>query len=366
VRIVQACPYAWDAPGGVQIQVRQLAQHLRARQHSVLVIAPSRRGLEEGGVLIAGRAVRVSYQGNVAPIAPSPVSALLIRRAIRSFDPDVVHVHEPLLPSTSMWVTLTSLAPVVATFHAHAERSRLYDFGAPFLRPVWRRLTSRLAVSEAARTFVSSRLDDDVRVVPNGVDVIPFGNAMPAGSLPDGRRIVWVGRLDRRKGFPTAVRAFSRLARDLDDVHFVVAGDGKDRDAVEALAPDLRRRVHMLGAVGHERLPSYLAGADALVSTPAGQESFGLVLVEAMAAGVPVVATDIPGYREVVRDETDGLLAAPGDADAVAKALRRVLEDPALAERLATAGRARAEQFSWDVVVSRLEAIYQEALDRSP
>jgi phosphatidylinositol alpha-mannosyltransferase len=135
---------------------------------------------------------------------------------------------------------------------------------------------------------------------------------------------------------------------------------------VEALAPDLRRRVHMLGAVGHERLPSYLAGADALVSTPAGQESFGLVLLEAMAAGVPVVATDIPGYREVVRDETDGLLAPPGDADAVAKALRRVLEDPALAERLATAGRARAEQFSWDVVVSRLEAIYQEALDRSP
>jgi phosphatidyl-myo-inositol alpha-mannosyltransferase len=330
----------------------------------VLILAPAGRPADQPGVRIVGRALRIPYQGTVAPIAPSPASAGAVGRAMAAFRPSIVHVHEPLTPSTSMWATLRARAPVVATFHAYAERSRLYDLSAHFLVPVWRRLAVRLAVSEAARSFVQDRFGGEVRIVPNGVDFAMFRDARPARELPGGRRVVWVGRLDRQKGFPTVVDAFSLVAPETEDLHLVVVGDGRDRHAVERLASDLRRRVHMAGPVEHARLPSYLAGADAFITTPTGQESFGLVLVEAMAAGVPVVATDIPGYREILRDENEGFLVPPGDAEAAAKALRRILDDPALADRLVAAGRARAEGYSWDVLGARLEDVYEEVLKR--
>jgi len=265
-----------------------------------------------------------------------------------------------MVPSISMDATLKARVPVAGTFHAHAERSRLFDLAAPLLKPVWRRLAVRIAVSEAARSFVTSRLGGEVRVIPNGLDIRMFRDATPAGDLPEGRRVAWVGRLDRQKGFPVALRAFELVAQDHDDLHLIVAGDGRDRSAVDSLPPSVRKRVVMLGAVPHDRLPPYLAACDVFVGAATGQESFGMVLVEAMAAGLPVVATDIAGYREVVRDGMDGLLVPPSDADALAAALRRVLDDPALAERLAGAGRTRAEGFSWDVVATRLEEAYRE------
>ena len=366
MRIVQACPYAWDMPGGVQVHVRHLAAKLRERGHVVTVLAPARRLMRDDPdtVRIVGRAIRVPYQGTVAPIAPSPLGAIAVGRHLDEVRPDVVHAHEPLTPSTSMWAALRSAVPVVGTFHAHAERSRLYGAAAPLLRPVWRRLAVRTAVSEAARSFVESRLGDGTRVVPNGVDVSQFRDAQPVGDLPGGRRIAWVGRLDRQKGFPVAVSAFGALAREHDDLHFVVIGDGKDRGAVDALPRSVRRRVVMLGVMPHDRIPPYLAACDAFAGAATGQESFGMVLVEAMAAGVPVVATDIAGYREVVRDGVDGILVPPSDAPALADALEQVLQDRSLAERLARAGAARAEELSWDVVVSRVEEVYEEALGR--
>ena len=315
---------------------------------------------EEEGVIVVGRAVPIPYQGTVAPIAPH--WSLAVGRTMASFRPDVVHVHEPLLPSTSAVATLRSSAPVVATFHAQAERSALFDVAAPLLRLLWRKVCVRVAVSEAARSFLSSRLDGEVRVIPNGVDVGLFAGALPATKLPGGKRVAWVGRLDRQKGFPVAVEAFERLAAEIDDVHLIVAGDGRDRTAVDRLSPRVRNRVIMLGAVPHSDLPPYLAACDAFIAPATGQESFGVVLVEAMASGLPVVATDIAGYREVLRREIDGLLVLPGDALALADGLRRVLDDAALAERLRQAGRARANDFSWDVVVTRLERAYGDAL----
>ena len=317
---------------------------------------------EEEGVVIVGRAVPVPYQGTVAPIAPH--WSFAVRRALASFRPDVVHAHEPLIPSTSAVATWQSPAPVVATFHAHAERSTLFDVAAPLLRPLWRKLIVRIAVSEAARAFLTSRLEGEVRVIPNGVDVSLFGDAKPATNLPEGRRIAWVGRLDPQKGFPVAVEAFERLAAEYDDVYLIVAGDGRDRAAVDRLAPPVRKRIVMLGAVPHHDLPPYLAASDVFVAAATGQESFGVVLVEAMAAGLPVVATDIAGYREVVRDGVDGLLVSPSDAPALATGLRRLLDDAVLADRLRQAGRPRAEEFSWDVVGTAVERAYQDALAR--
>jgi phosphatidyl-myo-inositol alpha-mannosyltransferase len=362
MRILLACPYAWEAPGGVQVHVRQLAQHLRERGHEALILAPGDEGAPEAGVRIVGPPLRIPYQGTVAPISFSPRSWTRVGEALRSFLPDIVHAHEPLAPSASMFATLMARVPVVATFHAHAERSRLLTVAAPALRTVWRRLRVRIAVSEAAAGFVESRFGHGVRIVPNGCDVDLFAKAEPAEDLPPGRRALWVGRLDPQKGFGVALRAFAVLAAEIPDLVFVVAGDGRDRGLVTSLPPDSRSRVVMLGAVPHERLPRYHAAADAFVAPALGQESFGMVLVEAMAAGLPVVASDIAGYREVIRSDVVGLLVPPNDASALASALRRVLTDGQLAARLAQAGRARAERYRWPVVVDEIESAYREAL----
>jgi phosphatidyl-myo-inositol alpha-mannosyltransferase len=362
VRILLACPYAWDAPGGVQVHVRQLAENLRERGHEVLVIAPGGQRADQPWVRIVGKPIRMRYQGTFAPICFSPASWRRIGRILTRFQADVVHAHEPTSPSTGMFAALRSQAPVVATFHANVERSRLLTAALPLLRPVWRRLRMKIAVSRAARDFYGSRFGDGIRVVPNGVDVELFSDAAPAPRLPAGRRILWTHRLDPQKGFRVAVEAFAELAGEFPDLSFVVIGEGRDRSAIQALPAEARSRVFMLGTVPHDRLPPYHAGADVFVAPALGQESFGIVLVEAMAAGVPVVATDIGGYREVIRKDVDGLMVPPGDPMALAQAVARILREPELGKKLSEAGRARAREFTWDRVVGEVEDVYGDAL----
>jgi phosphatidylinositol alpha-mannosyltransferase len=220
----------------------------------------------------------------------------------------------------------------------------------------------RMAVSEAARGFYASRFDGDIRIVPNGVDVDLFTNGSPAPDLPPGRQMLWTHRLDPQKGFRVAVEAFAKLAVQFPDLWFVVIGDGKERPLLDRLPPEARSRVLRMGTVPHDRLPAYYAGADVLIAPAFGQESFGLVLVEAMAAGVPVVASDIAGYRQVVRNDVEGLLVPPGDPDALAQSVRRVLTDADLARRLAEAGRSRAQEFGWDRISGLIESAYRDAV----
>ncbi|MFM8944462.1 MAG: glycosyltransferase family 4 protein [Actinomycetota bacterium] len=362
MRILLACPYAWDAPGGVQVHVGDLARRLRGRGHEVLVLAPARRPFAEPWVRVVGRPLRIPYAGTVAPVCPSAASWRAVRRAMREFAPDVVHAHEPFAPGTAMFATLSATAPVVATFHAYLERATVQRVAAPLLRVIARRIAVAIAVSRAAASFAGRAVSLGYEIVPNGVEVGRFRGAPRRGSAP---RIAFVGRLDPQKGFPVLVDAFARLAADRPDLGLVVAGDGADRDAVERLGSTARGRVAMLGAVPNGDLAERVFAEASVFCSPAvGQESFGIVLVEAMAAGLPVVASDIPGYREVVRDGTDGLLVRPADPASLAATLARVLDDPALASRLAGAGRERAEAFSWDAVLPRIEAVYARAVAR--
>lgn len=362
MRVALACPYAWEAPGGVQVQVRDLAVRLRARGHEVLVLAPGGRGRDqEGGVLLVGRAVGVAFNGAVAPICPDPRSYRTVRRALSTFHADVVHVHEPFAPSTGMAAALAGFSlhvPVVATFHAYGDSSAALAAAGPLLRPIWRRFAARIAVSRAAASYVGARFRGGGWIVPNAVDVPFFRDARPA-ELPPGRRLLFVGRLQPRKGFPVAVEAFALLAGEFPDLWLVVAGAGEQAGVLDRLPGDVRQRVLMLGAVSNEELPAYHAAADLFIGPALGGESFGVVLAEALAAGLPVVASDIPGYREVVRDGIDGLLVPPGDPGALAGAAGSILRDPARAATLRAAAGARAEAFSWERAVAAVERLYE-------
>jgi phosphatidylinositol alpha-mannosyltransferase len=248
----------------------------------------------------------------------------------------------------------------VATFHSGAERSRLFDLAAPVLRRVAERIAIRVAVSRAAARFAGSRIGGAFRIVPNGVDVTRFATAEPA-DLGPGTKVLFVGRLDERKGFRVAVEAFGRLAADRPDLHLVVVGDGPERSALGVLPAEIRARVRPLDTVPNAELHPIEAACDLYIGPALGGESFGVVLIEAMAAGLPVVASDIPGYDEVVTHDVDGLLVPPGDPGALARAAGSVLDDPARARRLGAVARTRARVFDWPVVVGQLEALYAEA-----
>ena len=365
MRIALACPYAWDDPGGVQVHVRELATFLLAGGHDVEVLAPVRRRAPEPWVRAVGQPVDVPYNASNAPIDPRPWSWFRVRDALRAFGPDVVHVHEPFTPSTSMWATLGSRSPIVATFHSGAQRSRLYDLSAPILRRLSRRIRVRVAVSVTAERAAFARIGGSFEIVPNGADVGRFANAEPA-DLGGGTKLLFVGRLDERKGFPTAVQAFAQLASDRPGLRLVVVGDGPQRSAVDGLTAEVRARVNMLGAVPNVDLPPYEVACDLYLGSAVGGESFGMVLVEAMAAGLPIVASDIPGYDEVVTGGVEGVLVPPRDPEAVARAVAGILDDPELMERLSKAGRERARSFDWSVVGARLLELYDRAISLGP
>lgn len=364
MRIIQVSPYSWDAPGGVQIHIRQLTRHLQGRGHDVLVLAPGDHPGVHGHVHIVGRTFSTFANGSEARITLSPRTLAHLARAMRDFGPDVVHVHEPFCPGIGMKAVLSSSAPVVGTFHSYFAREttegRLYTALAPLLRPIWRRVDRRIAVSQAARHSAKGRLGKgDVKILPNGIEVERFASALPARDLPPGRKLLFVGRLEPRKGLPFAMEAFAQLAARYPDLSLVVIGDGPERDAIDRVAPALRPRVHMLGKVSYEALPTYHRAADLFISPATGAESFGIVLVEAMAAGLPIVASNIPGYREVARDGRESLLVAPSDATALATGIARLLDDRAEAQRLGANGAQRAQAYAWDHIIDELELTYE-------
>jgi phosphatidyl-myo-inositol alpha-mannosyltransferase len=360
VRVALVCPYAWDEPGGVQVQVRGLGERLRARGHEVLALAPARARPAEPWVVRAGVPLSLPYGRTRAPISPWPATRRRVRTALEAFAPDVVHVHEPFAPSASAFA-LGAGAPVVATFHSGIDRALLYDAAGPLLRRTARRIAVRIAVSERAAAVARRRLGGTFVVIPNGVDAARFAAASPA-DLGPGTKLLFVGRLHPRKGFAIAVEAFAALAANRPGLRLVVAGEGGEASALDRVPGRVRDRVAMLGAVPNEELPPIHAACDVFVAPNTGGESFGVILLEAMASGLPVVASDIAGFEEVVTPNVDGLLVPPRDPGALATAVERVLDDPVAAARLAEAGRRRAAAADWPVVVERLEAVYAEAV----
>lgn len=359
MKVLVVSPYSWSTPGGVGAHVGHLATALRSRGHEVRIVAPS-EGEVEPGVVSVGRSIPIPYNGSIARLAFGPRVALRIRVALRRARPDVVHIHEPFAPSAGLLTLINTRLPVVATFHASIGRSRAYRVAAPALRPLYRRLAARIAVSEEARRTIEKVFGSNgITVIPNGVEWSRFSSLPP----PSGSLILFVGRMEKRKGAAVIVDAFTRLAEKRPAAELVLAGEGPERKAVESAVPEnLRDRVMFAGRVDPLELAGVFGRAAVVCAPSLGGESFGIVLLEAMAAGRPVVASSIPGYAAVLRDGVDGVLVPPGDPDALAAALERVLDDPNAARAMGEAGRERARRYDWPSIAAAIEKVYERAI----
>ena len=368
MRIGLVCPYEWTVPGGVGNHVRALAGELRRAGHRVDVLAPAERPVAEPGFVGLGGSLAVPYNGSVARIAFGPRTLARVRRAVHGGGYDLLHVHEPLSPSAGMLAVLQAgrSRPVVGTFHANLERSLALAAAGPLLARVYHRLAGRIAVSASARDTWQGRFGGAMAVVPNGVAPEFFAGPEPLeGWKGDGPTVLFVGRLEPRKGLVYLVRAFLRLKPAFPRLRLLVVGRddrGRQDKAMALVPPRLRPDLVFVGAVPQADLPSYYASADVFCAPSLGGESFGIVLAEAMAVGLPVVCSDIGGYRDVVRDGTDGLLVPPRDPEALAEALAGLLDNPARLAAMGQAAAAGARRYAWEVVAAQVEEVYRATL----
>jgi phosphatidyl-myo-inositol alpha-mannosyltransferase len=369
VRIGIVCPYSFDVPGGVQNHVRDLAEALIRLGHEVSVLGPAD---DESAlppyVVSAGRAVPVPYNGSVARLAFGPLSAARVRRWISAGHFDVLHVHEPFTPSLSMLAVLSARGPVVATFHTAMTRSRAMAAAQGVLQLVAEKITGRIAVSEPARKVQVEHFGGSAWEIPNGVDVTRFASAHPLPGWPgEGGAVGFVGRFtESRKGFPVLATAFARLAAQRPGLRLLVAGRGDPDDALEGVAAPVRERITFLGVVSEADKARMLRSVDVYVAPNTGGESFGMILTEAMAAGTPVLASDLDAFRRVLDGGRAGCLFPTADPTALAAALAELLADPARRAELADRGRAAVAAYDWPAVAARVLEVYATAIEATP
>lgn len=365
LRIGLVCPYAWDAPGGVRTHVADLAVTLRSRGHEVSVLAP----VEEDDAAAAlpawvvdgGRPVAVPYNGSVARVNFGVRAARNVRRWIREGRFDILHVHEPLAPGLSILALWAARGPVVATWHSSHERSRILAAGYSVAWSALEKVRGCIAVSEDARYTLVAHVGGDAVLIPNGVRVAAYreGEAGFPGVDPDRPSLLFLGRMDEpRKGLQVLVRALPAIVAAVPGVQVLVAGPGDADEQRAALPEGTASSVTFLGMVTDEDKARALRASTLYVAPHTGGESFGIVLIEAMAAGAPVVASDLPAFRRVLEEGRSGRLFASEDDRALADAVIDLLRDAPARAELAAEGRRRVADFDWDAVVEDVLAVY--------
>jgi phosphatidylinositol alpha-mannosyltransferase len=377
MRIALVSPYDFPYPGGVTKHITNLAESFRQRGHPACIIAASSRGtsgLAPNVIRISSFVAPVPYSGSVARVNFSPFLACRVRALLQRETFDVLHLHEPTaptLPGVVLWQArkLSPQTALVGTFHAYREqRAWPYDWARPVFRRIVNCLDGRVVVSQAARDYISSYFPGHYRVIPNGVDVTLFGDPSlePLAQFSDGLNILFVGRLEPRKGFGYLIEAYARVKVVLPQARLLVVGPYTVHDRLP-FERELRRLrlgdVHFVGYVPDEELARYYQSSHVFCAPSIGFESFGMVLLEAMAAGTPIVASDIEGYRTVVSHQVEGMLVPPKDAVALADALTYLLQRPDLRRAMGARGQATASRYTWDLVADRVLDYYHDVLE---
>ena len=363
LRIGLVCPYGWDTPGGVQNHVRDLAEYLISKGHFVSVLAPV---INEDAipdyVTSAGKPISIPYNGAVARILFGPIAFARVKSWISDGEFDLLHLHEPAIPSISLLACWAAEGSLVGTFHAAAKRQKAIFAIGPILEPVIEKLTARIAVSEAARLTLTEHLETDAVVIPNGIyaDRYRDGRVRAAWS---GNTLGFIGRFEEpRKGLAILLEALPIIARFAPDVRVLVAGPGDSKEVQEQIDPQLRHRFEFLGKISEQDKADFLSSVSIYIAPNTGGESFGIILAEALAGGAAVVASDIPAFDSLLGGGKYGALFSSENSQELAKVVIDLLRDNKKRSEQAARGKEYAQKFDWDVVAEDIFSIYEMAL----
>lgn len=358
------CPYGWDTPGGVQTHIRELTEHLITEGHHVSVLAPvSDDSLEiEDYVVNAGKPISIPINGSVARVLFGPIASSRAKQWIASGDFDLLHLHEPAIPSLSLLACSAAEGPLVGTFHVSTPKKKaIYAIG-PILEPIVEKLTARIAVSELARSTLKDHFETDAVVIPNGIDGHKYGNAKKYPEYSGENTIGFIGRFEEpRKGLQVLLDSLPIVARFIPDVKYLIAGPGESKDYIKNIDPQLRNRIKFLGFLTDEMKESFLKSVKIYVAPNTGGESFGIILTEALSAGTAVVASDIPAFKAVLENGDAGTLFTNENSAELAKVLVALLRDGEKREKLSENGKLSAQKYDWQVVAEQIENIYEMA-----
>ena len=363
LRIGIVCPYSWDTPGGVQAHIRDLAEYLIASGHSVSVLSPA---IDEDAlpsyVVSAGKPISIPYNGAVARVLFGPIAFTRVRQWISQGNFDLLHLHEPAIPSLSLLACWAAEGPLVGTFHAAAKKQKIIFAIGPILEPAIEKLNARIAVSEAARSTLTEHLETDAVVIPNGIYAKRYAGGRPQAKW-QGNTIGFIGRFEEpRKGLSVLLEALPIIARFAPDVKVFVAGPGDPDEIKKNIDAQLLPRFEFLGRISEEDKADFMASVAIYVAPNTGGESFGIILAEALAGGATVVASDIPAFDSLLGNGEYGALFESENPTELAKVVIELFRDRDKREALATAGKVHAQNFDWEVVAQQIFSIYEMSI----
>jgi phosphatidyl-myo-inositol alpha-mannosyltransferase len=362
LKIGIVCPYGWDAPGGVQAHIADLREYLVEKGHQVSVLAPTadEDALPEW-VVNAGKPLSIPYNGAVARVLFGPVAFAKVKQWISDNEFDLLHLHEPAIPSISLLACWAAEGAMVGTFHASAKKQRASFAIVPILEPVIEKLSARIAVSEAARETLMAHLETDAVVIPNGI----YAKKMHGKVRPEwsGETLGFMGRFNEpRKGLKVLIDALPIISRFMPNVRVLVAGPGAPEVFLKDIDPQLRSRIQFLGRLSEEEKADFMTSVGAYIGPNTGGESFGIILAEALAGGAAVVASDIPAFAAVLENGKYGKLFESENSTDLAKVVIDLLRDRDGRDQLAKSGQEYAQKFDWDVVAEDIFEIYEMAI----
>ena len=365
LKIGIVCPYGWDTPGGVQIHIKELTEWLIENGHSVSVLAPvtDESADIESWVVPAGRPISIPYNGSVAKVIFGPIASSRVKQWILKGEFDLLHLHEPAIPSLSLLAGWAGLGPMVATFHAAAPSQKVANAIGTMLDPLIEQITAKIAVSEIARATLKDRYNTEAVVIPNGINLKKFEQIGPRSEWAIPNTIGFIGRFDEpRKGLGVLLEAIPEILTSIPDLRILVAGPGDVEDFKDQIPARYKERITFLGRLSESEKTQFFKSIALYIAPNTGGESFGIILAEAMACRTPIVASDLPAFSSLLDGGASGSLFKNEDSSSLARNIIELLGDEATRQKFAVAGHEKAGSFDWGVVGQSILSVYEMAI----